>query len=87
MCSSLYHQSILETSPPLSNAIQFYGLKIEPNIQLRKEIRSENQVFDAEDNYSSKRPSFYRQSSLKYSPQLSHAVRYYDLKSKSNMQL
>ena len=50
-CSSFYHQSGQETLLALSNAIRFYVLKTKPNIQLRKEIWSENQVLVSKGNY------------------------------------
>ena len=50
-CSSFYRQSGLETFLPLSNALRLYSLGTKPNIQLWKEIRSENEGLDLKENY------------------------------------
>ena len=49
--STFYHQSGQETLLPLLNALTFYVLQTKPNIQLQKEIRSENQVLAFEEDY------------------------------------
>ena len=49
--SSPYHQFGLETLLLLSIAFRFNNLKTKPIMQLRREIRSENQVLDSEENF------------------------------------
>ena len=85
-CSPFSRLFSLKYSPKLPNTITYYAIKTKSCIRPRQEIKDDNRVISTKKNYSPTLASLYRQSSLKYSPQLSNALRYYDCKTESTMQ-